>query len=508
MRIAAMAAAVLLCAPHWCAGAEGYEVLHGFAGPPGDGAVPWDALLLSGGSIHGVTVGGGANDEGTAYTFTPSGSQQTVLHDFGNDPNDGSSPRGGLVADNGTLYGVTELGGTWTFGTIFAIENGTYNIKYEFEGVPKEDGAEPTGPLLLEGGTLYGMTTLGGKDDCGTIFSVSTDFDTPAVLHHFSGPDGQFPRGGLVSDGSKLYGMTGFGGGLPDSYGVLFSIGKDGAGFEVLHRFGETAGEGLAPFGDLVLEEGRLFGTTIAGGGDDMGTVFGINTDGGDFTVLHSFKDDSRGALPMTGLMADRGRLFGTTMGGGAGNYGTVFSLRTDGGAFTVLHEFKGIDDPSDPDGALPSGPLATDGSKVYGTTFEGGTSDSGTLYAFDLPTLPLAIMLNKTVLRAGDRLTVDVEVQPIAQAFDAWAVILGDTSSYSMVLGRPGEVRSGARPLARNVGGLGTIYTGRLLDLAIPQGAAGSYRVIVGLVPEGTTPTGPESCIAGYVDERAVTVK
>lgn len=84
----------------------------------------------------------------------------------------------------------------------------------------------------------------------------------------------------------------------------------------------------------------------------------------------------------------------------------------------------------------------------------------------------------------------------------------MGSGASYSMVLGSPGEVRSGLQPLARGVGGLSGGYAGPLLDLAIPPGAAGTYQVIVGLVPAGTSPTGVKSAIAGYVDQRTITVQ
>jgi uncharacterized repeat protein (TIGR03803 family) len=265
------------------------------------------------------------------------------------------------------------------------------------------------------------------------------------------------------------------------------------------------------PFGSLVLEGETLYGTTFQGGSvapPGGGTVFSINTDGTGYTVLHNFQGGNEGSYPMAGLLADGSRLFGTAVYFGQFNYGTLFSLHTDGSEFSVLHQFKGISDPLDPDGAAPLGALITDETKIYGTTAGGGTSDSGTIFSLDLPVLPLRLTLNKTTLHAGERLTVDVAVQPIAQAFDAWAVILGTSASYSMTFGSPGSVRSGAHPFVTGIGGLATAYSGRLLDLAIPAGAAGTYQLIVGLVPAGTSPTGVGSCIAGYVDQRTVTVQ
>jgi len=137
-----------------------------------------------------------------------------------------------------------------------------------------------------------------------------------------------------------------------------------------------------------------------------------------------------------------------------------------------------------------------------------GGTSNFGVVYSLDVPVMPLRIVLNSTMLHAGEQFTVDVIVQPLAQQFDAWAVILGPNVAYSMVFNKPGEIKSGAHPLIRGVSGLTSVYSGRLLDLRIPPGIAGTYQVIVGLVPAGVNPTGVQSAISGYVDQRTVLVQ
>ena len=110
----------------------------------------------------------------------------------------------------------------------------------------------------------------------------------------------------------------------------------------------------------------------------------------------------------------------------------------------------------------------------------------------------------------AGDRFTVNVNVQPLAQTFDAWGVVFGPGGAlYSFVLGNPGALAAGARPLARNVPGLGSPYAGVLLDMpAIPQGTQGLYQVVVGLVPAGTAPAGIGDAIPRYADQESVTVR
>jgi uncharacterized repeat protein (TIGR03803 family) len=62
---------------------------------------------------------------------------------------------------------------------------------------------------------------------------------------------------------------------------------------------------------------------------------------------------------------------------------GTVFALNTDGTGFTVLHSFRG------PDGIEPYAGLILSSNTLYGTTYGGGSNDSGTIFSITLPTIP-----------------------------------------------------------------------------------------------------------------------
>jgi uncharacterized repeat protein (TIGR03803 family) len=78
---------------------------------------------------------------------------------------------------------------------------------------------------------------------------------------------------------------------------------------------------------------GRLYGTTVVGGGTGCGgggcgTVFSIDPDTGAETVIHSFQGGTDGEYPGTGVIDVKGALYGTTSDGGAYGYGTVFALR------------------------------------------------------------------------------------------------------------------------------------------------------------------------------------
>ena len=107
-----------------------------------------------------------------------------------------------------------------------------------------------------------------------------------------------------------------------------------------------------------------------------------------------------------------------------------------------------------------------------------------------------------------GDPFTVDVTVKPIGGAFDAWSVILAPGGKkFSFNLSRPSSLRDGMSRLASNVPGLEQPFSGRLLSLtAIPPGAAGTYTIIVGLVPTGRQPT-IANAIPDYLDQEVVVI-
>ena len=73
--------------------------------------------------------------------------------------------------------------------------------------------------------------------------------------------------------------------------------------------------------------DGSFYGTTIGGGTSNAGTVFQISTNGA-FTSLYSFTGGNDGANPYAGLVqGSDGYFYGTTVNGGQGGGGTVFRL-------------------------------------------------------------------------------------------------------------------------------------------------------------------------------------
>jgi uncharacterized repeat protein (TIGR03803 family) len=213
---------------------------------------------------------------------------------------------------------------------------------------------------------------------------TSAHAQTLTVLHSFtSRPDGLTPIGGVIMDQfGNLYGTTAQGG--TGTQGTVFKI--DTSGNEtVLHSF-VSQPDGLDPEAGLVIDEfNNLYGTTELGGSQGKGTIFRVTPGGLMETVLHSFTCcPPLGKNPVAGLIFDgSGNLYGTAQNGGdQAQDGTVFKLSPPGtlNVLTVLHVFNA----KIGDGRNPRGTLLFDPLGIYGTTYQGGTHDQGTVFEID----------------------------------------------------------------------------------------------------------------------------
>ncbi len=300
-----------------------FAVLHEFA--LAQGQTPNGTLLLLDGLLYGTTSTGGtgADTNGALFALGTTGTVFEVLTNF--DQSTGIAPAGGLVSSGTNLYGVTSGGGTNGGGTVYSISStGTdLTVLHAFPSSTNE-GANPEGTLLLISNVLYGTTSAGGTNGDGTIYSVDVSGTNFVTLYSFTGTNsGAAPLGGLTDNGSTLFGVTSSGGSNDD--GVIFSISTNGSNFTVWHDFGGTNGGG-APVGELVELNGTLYGLTSAGGVSNKGTVFSISTNGANFQVLTNFTG-ANGNAPLGSFVAGSNVLYGTTSAGGSTtNLGTIFS--------------------------------------------------------------------------------------------------------------------------------------------------------------------------------------
>ncbi len=213
---------------------------------------------------------------------------------------------------------------------------------------------------------------------------------TYTTLFSFGGTNGANPFAGLVQgfDGD-FYGMTPTGGSTsgssacPFGCGTVFKLTPAGAVTTLYNFCSQTnCPDGELPYGGLMLAtNGNLYGTTAGGGANGYGTVFEI-TPKGKLTTLHSFCSEpscADGSGSIAGLVqGTSGNFYGTAVHGGANNTcsqgcGTIFKM-TPGGKLTTLYSF--CSQAKCADGQYPQSNLVqgSNGS-FYGTTGAGGSS-------------------------------------------------------------------------------------------------------------------------------------
>jgi uncharacterized repeat protein (TIGR03803 family) len=261
-------------------------------------------------------------------------------------------------------------------------------------GERSTDGTDPGVSLIFDAeGNLYGTTASGGAYGYGTVFKLTPTTGggwTETVLHNFgNGKDGSTPYAGLIlDDAGDLYGTTFKGGDY--GLGTAFELSLQGDGRwaeKLLHSFG-SGNDGSGPYASLIFDpSGNIYGTTVGGGAHAFGTVFELmpKSEGGwTEKTLHSFNDTGRdGCNPFASLVLDSaGNLYGTTEYCSPYGAGIVFELLPgtgEGWLEKVIHTFDYTDNY---DGLYPDAGLIFDtAGNLYGTTVSGGYTGGGTVF-------------------------------------------------------------------------------------------------------------------------------
>jgi uncharacterized repeat protein (TIGR03803 family) len=385
-----------------------FTTLYTFAGSP-NGAAPHGLAAGPNGVLYGTTSYGGAYGYGTVFELEPpsapgAGWTQTVLYSFTGQNGDSANPFvSPTVGAGGVLYGTT-LYGNYGNGTVYALQppaapGGTWTELLVYAGFLNGDtyAYDVAGNLAIgNDGTLYGVTEAGGDYSFGVVFAVAPPSApggswTESALYNFNG-DGREAVGLTLSAQGVLFGATLYGGN--SGAGTIFSLRPPAAPGDAwietnIYTFAGGA-DGIAPLQTPVIGKGALYGTTSGGGSADQGTVFELTPplargDPWTKTVLHDFVQGD-GKIPNSPLILHNGNIYGTTATGSSPHNrgGTVFELQkpaAPGSPWTevILHEFGGD--------AGPSGTLVMDRDGVlYGTTTAGGPNGAGTVYRIASP--------------------------------------------------------------------------------------------------------------------------
>jgi uncharacterized repeat protein (TIGR03803 family) len=271
-------------------------VLHSFddiSGSDGynpDGALTFDA----GGNLYGSTVYGGKFGGGTVFQLKASNGKFTykVIHSFATSASLAYYPYGGLVVDstNGYLYGTTYYGGTvWNAGAVYQLREVSgvwiFSVVYNFLGDSLGQYTEAS--LTVDAnGNLYGTNYQGGDSNLGDVFKLTPGTNnkwTQKIIYSFKGyakKDGAYPyfAGVTIDSAGNLYGTTYQGGSSAANnlnYGTVYKLAAGTYKESVLWSFG-TTGDGYYPQHQAILVNGKLYGTTYAGGLHGQGVVYEI----------------------------------------------------------------------------------------------------------------------------------------------------------------------------------------------------------------------------------------
>lgn len=281
-----------------------------------------------------------------------------------------------MIRDSaGSLYGTTRYGGPADAGTVYEVDaTGHETVLHAFTA--GTDGYQPIAGVIRDAaGNLYG-TTQGGTSGFGAVYKLDATGRLTVLYSFTRGTDGGNPIAGVILDSAgNLYGTTS-GGGTAGG-GVVYKL--DAAGHEtVLYSFAGFP-DGSLPNSSLIRDSaGNFYGTTLFGGAADFGAVYKLDTAGHE-TVLYSFTNGQDGSYPEGGVIRDQaGNLYGTAQNGGTANQGVVYKLDTTGHQ-TVLYSFTGGADGSQP----YAGVIRDMAGNLYGTTLYGGAAE-GVVFKLD----------------------------------------------------------------------------------------------------------------------------
>ncbi len=378
-----------------------------------------DPLLARDGNIYFGSATGG-DGAGAIARLTPS-HELSTLYALNRNGSEGVSIFGPLVqgpAPDDNLYGTAYFGGgERVLGTVFRVAlDGTFTILHKFaDGKPKP--ALPyTGVTFGPDGYLYGATLNGGKLNKGTVYRLAPDGTDFSVLHEFNGPDGENPEGTLVlgADG-QLYGTTLVGG--ANNRGVIYRISTAGD-HEVVYSFPKLAefrdgipvnSTGANPRAGMMLSaDGNFYGTASQGGEFGHGTLFRMSPEG-QVSVVHAFGGPYfGGSTPLAAPVQDAaGNFYGTTLYGGPYHAGTAWRISPEG-EFTLLHGFTG----SFSDGHGPyAGVLLANGT-LYAVSYSdsSGSNGFGAIIRLDEGSggsLPVELTVSSREVTFGESVTV-----------------------------------------------------------------------------------------------------
>jgi len=309
----------------------------------------------------------GTNEAGGVFTIKPDGTDFNLILYLRTVQSFSLFSRQRLLWHDNKFFGVVNRGAASAAGSIFNLTlDGTFTSIKEF---PFE-GSYPAGVIKGSNGKIYGGLNFGGTYGTGSIFMINDDGTDYENIVEFDN--------GISSNFSSLkeYESALFAFGAKDNKEVIFSVGLDGTGLTILHEF--QVNQAFAAIGQLVIgQNGLIYGTTQFTNSSDLnGTIYSIEPDGDNFTVMYSF-DGISGRNPSWLISTLDGYLCGVSEKS-PGQW-QVFRMKENGTEFSSIVNYNAsLNLPRFGDKLIH----ASNGY-VYGTSAFGGPDGNGAIYRF-----------------------------------------------------------------------------------------------------------------------------
>jgi len=243
-----------------------------------------------------------------------------------------------IVIAQGEFWGSTASGGVNGIGTIFKTNADGSEFTMEYQLTSISTGFFPIADMTLaSNGKIYGTTTSGGINDGGVIFEFNIVSNSYEKKFDLTSATGTVPYVKLFqATNGKMYGAGSSGG--DNNNGTIFEF-DPVSGSCVKKVDLNTASTGSSIYGSLVQgSNGKIYGTTIFGGANGDGVLFELDPATGEYTKMHDFLAASSGSQPYGGLMiSSNGLIYGITSRGGAGGLGTLFSFDIETGIISKI---------------------------------------------------------------------------------------------------------------------------------------------------------------------------
>ena len=209
---------------------------------------------------------------------------------------------------------------------------------------------------------------------------------------------------------NRMFGLVG---GYPQSdnssNGFLFSTDSSGQNFQVQYQFPVTVSGANPQNVEMASYNGKLYGTTAAGGVANFGTIFEYDPATNIYTKKFDFGSNSTlyGCNPRAGLLLYNSKFYGVASSCGASGNGTIYEWDPATNVFTKKYEL-----------ALATGnnvqsAMRLMNGKMYGTCVSGGANGLGCVFEWDPGTNILTDIFDLTGPNPGNGYNFYCNVTP-----------------------------------------------------------------------------------------------